>query len=52
MIRLFKIKEKQREVAENSNGKGPVKKLTAGELRLHKGFFFTVLYGGTYAVYF
>ncbi|KAM7516284.1 hypothetical protein LguiA_005867 [Lonicera macranthoides] len=36
MIRLFKVKEKQREVAENSNGKGPVKKQTAGELRLHK----------------
>lgn len=37
MIKLFKVKEKQRENAENANGKGPVKKQTAGELRLHKG---------------
>lgn len=36
MIRLFKVKEKQREAAENANGKGPVKKQTAGELRLNK----------------
>lgn len=38
MIRLFKVKEKQRELAENSQGGVPVKKQTAGELRLHKGF--------------
>lgn len=37
MIKLFKVKEKQRELAENSNGKPPVKKQSAGELRLHKG---------------
>lgn len=37
MIRLFKVKEKQRELAENNNGKTPVKKQSAGELRLHKG---------------
>lgn len=37
MIRLFKVKEKQRELAENSNGKPPVKKQSAGELRLHRG---------------
>lgn len=37
MIRLFKVKEKQREIAENANGKPPVKKQSAGELRLHKG---------------
>ncbi|KAL8146642.1 hypothetical protein AgCh_004394 [Apium graveolens] len=36
MIKVFKVKEKQREVAENSNGKPPVKKQSAGELRLHK----------------
>ncbi|MFS7999015.1 putative ubiquitin-conjugating enzyme/RWD [Helianthus anomalus] len=36
MIKLFKVKEKQRELAENSNGKPPVKKQSAGELRLHK----------------
>ncbi|KAL8112751.1 hypothetical protein AgCh_020166 [Apium graveolens] len=36
MIRLLKVKEKQREAAENSNGKPPVKKQSAGELRLHK----------------
>lgn len=34
MIKLFKVKEKQRENAENAAGKGPVKK----QLRLHKGF--------------
>lgn len=38
MIKLFKVKEKQRENAENANGRGPVKKQSAGELRLHKGF--------------
>ncbi|KAL2471781.1 NEDD8-conjugating enzyme Ubc12 [Abeliophyllum distichum] len=36
MIKLFKVKEKQRELAANSNGKPPVKKQSAGELRLHK----------------
>lgn len=36
MIRLFKVKEKHRELAEN--GKTPIKKQSAGELRLHKGF--------------
>ncbi|KAH9611248.1 hypothetical protein KSS87_011802 [Heliosperma pusillum] len=36
MINLFKVKAKQRENAENCNGKTPVKKQTAGELRLHK----------------
>ncbi|GJU96662.1 NEDD8-conjugating enzyme Ubc12-like protein [Tanacetum coccineum] len=36
MIKLFKVKERQRELAENSNGKPPVKKQSAGELRLHK----------------
>ncbi|THG04928.1 hypothetical protein TEA_012150 [Camellia sinensis var. sinensis] len=33
---LFKVKEKQREITENTNGRGAVKKHTAGELRLHK----------------
>jgi ubiquitin-conjugating enzyme E2 M len=37
MIRLFKVKEKQRELAENANGGVPIKKQSAGELRLHKG---------------
>ncbi|XP_022739787.1 NEDD8-conjugating enzyme Ubc12 isoform X1 [Durio zibethinus] len=36
MIRLFKVKEKQKELAENANGGAPIKKQTAGELRLHK----------------
>ncbi|KAL6012399.1 CAAX prenyl protease [Asimina triloba] len=40
MIKLFKVKEKQRENAETSNGRGPVKKQSAGELRLHKGGIF------------
>lgn len=35
MIRLFKVKEKQN--AENANGRALVKKQSAGELRLHKG---------------
>lgn len=39
MIKLFKVKEKQRELAESANGKPPVKKQSAGELRLQKGFF-------------
>lgn len=42
MIKLFKVKEKQRELAENASGGGPVKKQTAGELRLHKGFLPTI----------
>ncbi|GFP92709.1 probable nedd8-conjugating enzyme ubc12-like [Phtheirospermum japonicum] len=36
MIKLFKVKEKQRELAESTNGKPPVKKQSAGELRLQK----------------
>ncbi|RDY09762.1 NEDD8-conjugating enzyme Ubc12, partial [Mucuna pruriens] len=36
MIKLFKVKEKQREQAENAGGGPPVKKQSAGELRLHK----------------
>ncbi|KHG26666.1 NEDD8-conjugating enzyme Ubc12 -like protein [Gossypium arboreum] len=36
MIRLFKVKEKQRELAENANGGAPTKKQSPGELRLHK----------------
>ncbi|KAJ0654846.1 putative ubiquitin-conjugating enzyme/RWD [Helianthus annuus] len=35
-IKLFKVKEKQRELAENTNGKPPAKKQSARELRLHK----------------
>ncbi|GMH02746.1 hypothetical protein Nepgr_004585 [Nepenthes gracilis] len=34
MIKLFKVKEKQ--LADNANGKTLIKKQTAGELRLHK----------------
>ncbi|XP_041014576.1 NEDD8-conjugating enzyme Ubc12-like [Juglans microcarpa x Juglans regia] len=37
MIRLFKVKEKQRELAEiSANGKTPIKKQSARELRLQK----------------
>ncbi|XP_022863448.1 probable NEDD8-conjugating enzyme Ubc12-like [Olea europaea var. sylvestris] len=36
MIKLFKVKEKQKELNENANEKGHVKKQSAGELRLHK----------------
>jgi hypothetical protein len=37
MIRLFKVKEKQKETAENAKENGLVKKQSAGELRLHRG---------------
>lgn len=37
MIGIFKVKEKQRELSKNSNGKPPGKKQSAGELRLNKG---------------
>jgi hypothetical protein len=37
MIKLFSVKQKQREAAENANGRPPVKKQSAGELRLQKG---------------
>lgn len=43
MIRLFKVKEKQKEDAENSSGGVPVKKQSAGELRLQKGFSYVLL---------
>uniref|UniRef100_A0A803MQT6 UBC core domain-containing protein n=1 Tax=Chenopodium quinoa TaxID=63459 RepID=A0A803MQT6_CHEQI len=36
MINLFRVKAKQKENAENLNGKTHVKKQSAGELRLHK----------------
>ncbi|URE37030.1 NEDD8-conjugating enzyme [Musa troglodytarum] len=36
MIKLFKIKDQKREDAANSSGRAPVKKQSAGELRLHK----------------
>ncbi|CAA7056557.1 unnamed protein product, partial [Microthlaspi erraticum] len=37
MIGLFKVKEKQREQAQNATrGGASVKKQSAGELRLHK----------------
>lgn len=39
MIKLFKVKEKQREIAANANGVPPVKKQSAGELRLQKGSY-------------
>lgn len=42
MIRLFKVKEKQKEEAQNANGRGNFKKQTAGELRVHKGYSFYV----------
>lgn len=37
MIRLFKVKEKQKEAA--ASGNSAIKKQTAGELRLHKGLY-------------
>ncbi|GER37603.1 ubiquitin-conjugating enzyme family protein [Striga asiatica] len=36
MIKLFKVKQKQRELAESANGKPLGKKQSAGELRLQK----------------
>lgn len=43
MIRLFKVKEKQKEIEENAKEKGLVKKQSAGELRLHRGFYLSFL---------
>jgi ubiquitin-conjugating enzyme E2 M len=37
MINLFKIKGQKKEEAASAAGKAPVKKQSAGELRLHKG---------------
>ncbi len=37
MIKLFSVKQKQREAAESANGRAPIKKQSAGELRLQKG---------------
>jgi hypothetical protein len=37
MINLFKIKGQKKEEAASAAGKTPVKKQSAGELRLHKG---------------
>jgi ubiquitin-conjugating enzyme E2 M len=36
MIKLFSVKQKQREAAESANGRAPIKKQSAGELRLQK----------------
>eukprot|EP00246_Nothoceros_aenigmaticus_P011211 TRINITY_DN2978_c0_g1_i1.p1 TRINITY_DN2978_c0_g1~~TRINITY_DN2978_c0_g1_i1.p1 ORF type:complete len:185 (+),score=38.69 TRINITY_DN2978_c0_g1_i1:218-772(+) len=36
MIKLFSVKQKQREAAESANGRTPVKKQSAGELRVQK----------------
>jgi len=52
MIKLFKVKEKQREQAENASGGPPVKKQSAGELRLHKGFLLFINWSGSCMLYF
>lgn len=36
MIKLFSVKQKQKEDAKNNNGR-PIKKQSAGELRVQKG---------------
>eukprot|EP00245_Coleochaete_scutata_P000282 TRINITY_DN10354_c0_g1_i1.p1 TRINITY_DN10354_c0_g1~~TRINITY_DN10354_c0_g1_i1.p1 ORF type:complete len:185 (-),score=42.03 TRINITY_DN10354_c0_g1_i1:1115-1669(-) len=36
MIKLFSVKQKQKEQAESANGQKPAKKQTAGELRVQK----------------
>lgn len=36
MIKLFSVKQKQKEDAQNNNGR-PIKKQSAGELRVQKG---------------
>lgn len=36
MIKLFSVKQKQKEAAESANGRAPVKKQSAGELRVQK----------------
>ena len=37
MIKLFSVKQKQKEAAESANGRIPIKKQSAGELRVQKG---------------
>lgn len=37
MIKLFSVKQKQKEAAESANGRAPVKKQSPGELRVQKG---------------
>ena len=43
MIKLFSVKQKQKEAAESANGRIPIKKQSAGELRVQKGTTFTHL---------
>lgn len=42
MINLFKIKDQKREESGNATGRAPVKKQSAGELRLHKGLLILI----------
>lgn len=51
MIKLFKVKEKQRELAENSNGTPPVKKQSASDLHLHMFDLDLCLFWDLYDVY-
>ena len=41
MIKLFSVKQKQKEAADSANGRVPIKKQSAGELRVQKGLNFT-----------
>ena len=43
MIKLFSVKQKQKEAAESANGRIPIKKQSAGELRVQKGTTLTHL---------
>lgn len=43
MIKLFSVKQKQKEAAESANGRAPVKKQSPGELRVQKGNFYMSL---------
>lgn len=38
MIKLFSVKQKQKEAADGAGGRVPVKKQSAGELRVQKGW--------------
>lgn len=52
MIKLFKVKEKQKELAESANGKSSIKKQSAGELRLHRGIESNIFIWMTGIIYF
>ena len=51
MINLFKIKDQKREESGNATGRAPVKKQSAGELRLHKGLLILICDCSCYEIF-